>query len=300
MPRSRGTRSSAATLHLMLVPAIVIVLIYAYGPMFGVVMAFQKFNPGLGFFRSRWVGLANFDYLLKLPDFPRVILNTLYIAAAKTILRISLPLVLALLVNEVMQKTFKRTVQTAVFIPFFLSWAVLGGAIFDIFSLDGPINAVIKAVGRDPIFFLGSNKWFPPIMIITDTWKGQGYNMIIFLAAITNIDPNLYEASQIDGAGRWRQLQFITIPGMMPILVLVATLNLGGILNAGFEQILILYNPIVYQSADIIDTYVYRLGLFSMQYSVAAAAGLFRSVVSLALVSLSYWLAFKFSDYRIF
>ncbi|MFD0959904.1 ABC transporter permease [Paenibacillus chungangensis] len=287
-------------LHLMLIPGVIVTLIYAYGPMAGIVMAFQKFRPTLGFLKSEWIGFENFYYVFHLPDTIQVIWNTFFIALLKVIFGLIVPLALALLVNEVRKTWFQRTMQTSVFLPFFLSWTVLGGVLFEIFSLKGPVNGLIEAFGAEPIMFMGSNGWFRTILVSSDVWKGMGYNMIIFLAAITSINPNLYEAAEVDGAGKWKQMLHITLPGMAPIIILLTTLSLGGLLNAGFEQILILYHPLVYQSSDVIDTFVYRMGIFDQQYGPAAAIGLFKSVVSTVLVGVSYWMAFRFSDYRIF
>lgn len=287
-------------LHVMLIPGIIITLIYAYGPMFGIVMAFQKYNPVRGFLRSSFVGLKNFRYVFNMPDFYDVLWNSFFISLLKIIFSITIPLILALLVNELQTKSFKRVVQTSIFLPFFLSWAILGGILIEVFSLHGPVNSILSVMGVKPIMFMASNKWFPVIIVATDVWKYMGYNMIIFLAAITNINPNLYEAAEVDGAGKWKQMMHITLPGMLPIIILISTLSLGNILNAGFEQILILYNPVVYDSGDIIDTFVYRMGIFDQQYSPAAAVGLFKSFISMFLVSVSYYLVYRFSDYRIF
>lgn len=293
-------RNATGPLHLMLLPGVLVTLVYAYGPIFGVVMAFQKYEPALGFLKSEWVGWENFEYVFHLPDFNQVLWNTVLIASLKILFSLVVPLVLALLLNEVAKNWFKRVIQTSIFMPFFLSWAVLGGVILELFSLNGPINGLISAIGMEPTMFMGDNRWFRAIVIGSDVWKGMGYNMIIFLAAISGIHVNLYEAAEVDGAGRWMQMIHITLPGMTPIIILMGTLSLGGILNAGFDQILIMYNPIVYEGADVIDTFTYRLGLFSQQFAPAAAVGLFKSGISLVLVSLSYYLAYRFSNYRIF
>lgn len=287
-------------LHIMLIPGIIVTLIYAYVPMFGIVMAFQKFNSALGFTGSKWVGLKNFKFIFSLPDFSQAFRNSIYISFLKIVFGLVVPLILALLINEINKMWFKKFVQTSIFVPYFLSWAVLGGIIFEIFSLQGPINRMLGNMGIDAIYFLGDNKWFPFVLVSTDVWKSMGYNMVVFLAAITNINPSLYEAASVDGADRWKQTFHITLPGMMPIIILIMTLSIGSILNAGFEQVLMLYSPQVYRSGDIIDTLVYRLGLIDGKLSPAAAAGLFKSVISLILVSISYFLAYKVSDYRIF
>ncbi|MFC5404710.1 ABC transporter permease [Cohnella soli] len=287
-------------LHFLLIPGVLVTLLYAYGPMFGIVMAFEKYQPVRGFFQSEWVGWKNFEYVFNLPDFKQVVWNTFLISFLKIVFGLVMPLTMALLLNEVMKDWFRRIVQTSIFLPFFLSWAVLGGVMFEIFSLDGPVNAILSKFGIEPIMFLASNHWFVGILVGSDVWKGMGYNMIIFLAAIVGINASLYEAAEVDGAGKWKQMFHITLPGMAPIIILISTLSLGNVLNAGFDQILILYNPVVYESADVIDTFVYRLGLFDQQYSAAAAIGLFKSVISVGLVSTSYYIAYRFSNYRIF
>lgn len=287
-------------LHFLLLPGVLVTLVYHYGPMLGIVMAFQKFQPILGFFKSKWVGMRNFEYVFNLPGFEQIMWNTLIISFFKILFGLAVPLTLALLLNEVRKVWFQRLIQTSIFLPFFLAWTVLGGVIFEIFTLKGPVNGLLSAIGVDPIMFMGSNGWFRGILIGSDVWKGMGYNMIIFLAAIVGINPNLYEAAEVDGAGRWKQMLHITLPGMMPIIILLSTLSIGNILNAGFEQILLLYNPVVYQGSDVIDTFVYRLGLFDRQYGPAAAVGLFKSGISLLLVSVSYYMAYRLSRYRIF
>ncbi|WP_425466143.1 ABC transporter permease [Paenibacillus methanolicus] len=284
----------------MLLPGVVVTLIYAYGPMAGLVMAFQQFEPLAGFFRSSFIGFDNFTYVFALPDFERVVWNTVIISIAKMLLFLLVPLILALLLNEVTKRWFSRLIQSAIFLPFFLSWTVLGGVIIELFSLSGPVNGLAEAMGLDPVMFMLDNSWFRGIIIGTDVWKGMGYNMIVMLAAITGINATLYEAAQVDGASRWKQMLHITLPGMAPIVILLGVLSLGGILSAGFEQILILYNPTVYEGGDVIDTFVYRLGMFSQQYGPAAAVGLFKSVISVALVAGTYYAAYKYNGYRIF
>ncbi|MFD0696792.1 ABC transporter permease [Paenibacillus sp. GCM10027628] len=287
-------------LHLMLVPGELVTLIYAYGPMAGIVMAFQQFEPLSGFFKSKWVGWDNFNYVFHLPDFNQVLWNTIVISLFKMVLFLIVPLVLALLLNEVTKKWFSRFIQSSIFLPFFLSWTVLGGVIIELFSLNGPVNSLFTLMGLKPVLFMLNNEWFRGIIIGSDVWKGMGYNMIIMLAAITGINMNLYEAAEVDGAGKWKQMIHITLPGIAPVVILLGVLGLGNILNAGFEQILIMYNPTVYQGSDIIDTFVYRLGMFSQQFGPAAAVGLFKSVLSLGLVSISYYTAYKYNNYRIF
>ena len=191
--------------------------------------------------------------------------------------------------------------QTLIYLPYFLSWVILSGVLLDILSpSQGIVNQLLQGIGIKPIFFLGDNRWFPFTLVISNEWKEFGFSTIVYIAAILGINPSLYEAAVVDGASRWRQTWHITLPGMAPIIVLMATLSVGNILNAGFEQVFNLYSPIVYQSGDIIDTFVYRIGMVDAQYGVATAVGLFKSVISFILISLSYVLAYRFANYRIF
>ena len=286
--------------YLMLLPALVLIVIYSYLPMAGLVMAFQDFRPVLSFNNSPFVGFDNFRFVLQLPTFRRAFTNTAIIAFWRVVAGLGVPLLLALLLNEVTKRWFSRIVQTTIFLPFFLSWAVLGGVVREVFSLAGPVNQIIELAGGTPIMFLGSNDWFRAILVTTHTWQSMGINLIIFLAAITNIDPGLYEASELDGCNKLKQVWHITIPGMLPIIILLSTLSIGHLLNAGFEQVLILYSPIVFETGDILDTLIYRMGLGQQLFSPAAAIGLFRGVLSLVLVGIAYWSAYRFSDYRIF
>ncbi|MFD0712509.1 ABC transporter permease [Paenibacillus sp. GCM10027626] len=292
---------SALPLHFMLLPAVILVLVYSYGPMLGIVMAFQKFVPAKGFIDSKWVGWDNFTYVFNLPNFTQVIWNTLYIAVMKIIAGQIVPIVIALLLNEVRKAIIKRGVQTLIYLPHFLSWVILGGIMIDILSPQfGIVNKLLGSLGIEPVFFLGSNEWFPYVLVISDVWKEFGFSTIVYLAALASINPALYEAAVMDGAGRWRQTWHITLPGMAPIIILLATLSMGSILNAGFEQVYNLYNTLVMESGDIVDTFVYRIGLLEAQYSVATAVGLAKSFVSFILITVSYYLAYRFANYRIF
>ena len=286
--------------HLMLLPGMIFLIIFSIIPMFGIVMAFQHYTPAKGILGSKWVGLNNFKYMFQLPDSGQIFGNTIIIAISKIIVGIILPVTIALLLNEIRVKRFKKVVQTAIYLPHFLSWVILATVVMNIFSFDGIINQYIHFFGGKPILFMASNFWFRPIIIFTDAWKEFGLSSVIYLAELTSIDPGLYEATAIDGANRFKQLRHITLPTIAPVIVLMSTLSLGNILNAGFDQIFNLYNPIVYQTADIIDTYVYRVGLIQMQYSYGTAVGLLKSVVSMLLIIVSYKLADKYANYRIF
>lgn len=285
--------------HLMLLPGVLLVLIFSYIPLYGVIIAFQNYNPGMGF-SSPWVGLKNFQYLFSQPAFLRTIWNTFYIAFFKLIGEIVVPVVFALLLNELISNKLKRIFQTLIYIPNFLSWVIMAGVMMDLLAKNGAFNELLTAIGFPVINFLGSPKVFPWTMIISDIWKGFGFGTVVYLAALTSIDPGLYESALLDGATRWQQIRYITIPLLMPTIILMTVLALGSVLNAGFDQIFNLYSPIVYETGDIIDTYVYRLGIQQAQYSVGAAIGLFKSVVSCIMVGLSYILADKLAGYRIF
>ncbi|MFC4811480.1 ABC transporter permease [Paenibacillus sp. GCM10023250] len=294
-------KSERLPLHLMILPGLLLVIIYCYGPMLGLVIAFEKFVPAKGIFHSKWAGLDNFRYVLEMPESSRIIYNTVLIAIMKIVVGLAAPIVTALLLNEVRKEVFKRGIQTVIYLPHFLSWIILGGILIDILSpTNGIVNQVLGWFGIEPIYFLGDNDWFRYVLVATDTWKEFGFNTIVYLAALTSINPSLYEAAIVDGAGRWKQTLHVTLPGMMPIIVLLTTLSLGNVLNAGFDQVFNLYSPQVYETGDIIDTFVYRIGLVDAQFGVATAVGVFKSVVSLVFISASYYLAYRFAKYRIF
>jgi putative aldouronate transport system permease protein len=289
-----------APLHIMMLPSIIFLAIFCYFPMYGNVMAFQNFNPGRGFLYSPFAGLKHFRTLFALPNIMNVFYNTVFIASAKIIFGTIAAIILSLMLNEVRSSLYRRGVQTIIYMPYFLSWVILGSIFTTMFSNDGFVNQIIASAGGEKVFFLGDNNWFRFIIILTDVWKGAGFGTVVYLAAITGIDPTLYEAAVMDGAGRMRQIWHVTLPGMLSIIVLMAMLNLGNLLNAGFDQIFNMYNPLVMESADIIDTLVYRLGMVSAKFSLATAVGLLKSVVSMILISLSYFLAYKVANYHVF
>ena len=270
-------------------------------------MAFEKFQPIKGFLGSKFVGLDNFEKLFAMPDFFTALRNTLIISFFKIVGNLVVAVVFALLLNEVSHGWFKRMAQTITYLPYFLSWVILAGIFIEFLSpgsaASGPgvLNNILLSlhVIDEPIYFLGNNATFRSTIVITDIWKSFGYNAIIYLAALTSIDPSLYEAAQVDGAGRWQQTIHITLPGIAPFIALMTILSIGGILNAGFDQIFNMYNPAVYETGDIIDTLTYRLGLENQQYSLSATVGLFRSAVSCILVLSAYKLAERFAGYRV-
>ena len=301
-------KKDALFFHAMLFVPVLLLFIYHFLPIpAGILMAFENFKPGKGFFGSEFVGFKNFEKLFVLPDTWPALRNTLIIAVEKILLNIIIPVSFALLLNEVRIKWVKKTVQTITYLPYFLSWIILGGILIKFLSpgssatSPGLFNTMLMNIGliEEPVYFLGSNATFRQTMVISDVWKNFGYNTIVYLAALTGIDPTLYEASAVDGAGRWKQTLHITVPGIAPFIVLMTVLAIGNVLNAGFDQIFNLYNPAVYETGDIIDTLVYRLGLVNKQYSLSSAVGLLKSIVSCILVLTSYKLADKLAGYRV-
>lgn len=291
-------------LHLFLLPAVILLLIFSYFPMVGILIAFQDYVPSKGwdiFFKSEWVGLDNFKYIMSMPGFWSAMRNTLTIAVQKIVVNIFVPLILALLLNEVKNALFKKSVQTLIYIPYFFSWVILGGILTDILSpVNGIVNQFLQILGFDKVNFLGNPNTIQPVFIVTNIWKEVGYNTVIFLAALTSIAPALYEAASVDGAGYTKQMLHITLPSLLPMILLVTVLGMGNILNAGFDQVFNLYSPVVYETADIIDTFVYRIGMDELQYSVSTAINLFKSVISIILISTSFHLAKKYAGYKIF
>ena len=286
--------------YIMLIPALLWLFFFSIVPMFGIVMAFQDYNPGQGILHSKFVVLENFNYMFQMNDVKQVLCNSVVIAVGKIIGNIIFPLIFALLLNEFCIKRLKRPIQTIVYLPYFLSWVILAKIVLNIFGYTGPINQLMEAFGRNPINFFGEPSLFQPLVIGTDIWKGFGYNTVVYLAAILGVDQSLYEAAAADGAGRFKRIWHITLPGIRTTVALLAILSLGNVLNAGFDQIYNLYNPLVYSTGDIIDTWVYRAGLENLQYSLATAVGLFKSVISVILIVIGYKLADKFTGYKLF
>ena len=291
---------------LMLAPGYVWLTLFSIVPMVGFVFAFQDFTPGKGFFGSEWVGFDNFAYLFSLSDSLAIFGNTLYISLFKIAGFVLIPLIFSLLLNELRVGLMKKWVQTIVYLPHFLSWVILAGIMLDIFSIHGPINNILIGLGGTMIPFFARADLFPTLAIASDVWKEFGFNAVLYLAALTAISPSLYESASIDGATKWQQLWRITLPSLSTTVVLLTVLGLGNILNAGnnanagFDQIFNLYNPLTYSTGDIIDTWVYRSGLLNLQYGLATAAGLLKSTVGFLMISLSYYLAQRYANYRIF
>ena len=298
--RVKWNMKSRWILYLMLVPAFVVTILFSYIPMYGIVIGFQDFNPAFGFIGSPWVGLKWFRFVFNMRDFSSIFWNTFNIAVLKMIGKQVVSLLFALAINEMRIKSMKRSIQTFTYMPHFFSWVVVGGIFIDVLSTDGMINQTLGLFGVAPIFFLGSNTWFQPTMVITEIWKGFGWGSILYLAAISGVNPELYECAYLEGAGRFRRMWYVTLPGIRTTVILLMVLNLSGILDAGFEQILNFYNPSVYATGDIIDTFVYRMGLQQAQYSLATAVSIFKSAIGLVLIVISRRIAYVVADYRIF
>jgi len=286
----------------MLLPGMVFLIIYSIIPFLGNIIAFQNFNPSLGFFGSPWVGWEHFRFMAILPDVTRVFMNSLIIASGRLVFTMLFSILFAILVHEMFGVFIKRTVQSICFLPHFLSWVILANVFRNVLDENGIVNIALMAAGilEEPIIWLGNNTTFRPIIIATGVWKDFGFGAVIFIAALSGINPELYEAADIDGAGRLKKIWHVTLPGLTVTIVLVATLNLAQILNAGFDQVWNMYSPIVYRTGDIIDTYVVRTSFFAAQFSFAAAVGLLRSAIGFLLITASYILARKFANYRIF
>ncbi|MDR0405812.1 MAG: ABC transporter permease subunit [Clostridiales bacterium] len=284
------------SLYLIALPVLLFYILFAYKPMYGVWIAFTRFNPAQGIVGSPWVGLANFTSFFRSHYFARLMKNTLFISAASILFSIPSAVLLALLINEVKSKAFAKTVQTITYMPHFISLVVVCGIVADFVSLDGLVNKILALFGAEAVSFLQMPEYFVPIYIISDLWQEVGWSSIIYLAAIVGIDAELYEAATIDGAGRVRQVLHITLPGILPTVVIMLLLRLGAIMNVGFEKIILLYNPMIYDTSDVISTYVYRAGLENFDFGLSAAVGLFNSVINFALILISNTLCRKLNE----
>ncbi len=271
-------------LYLLLLPGIVFLLIFRYIPIFGNVIAFMDYNPyDMG--ASTWVGFKHFADLLTRPQFLQVFGNTLYISILKMVCGFPVPIILALMMNEMKNLKFKKVSQTLLYLPNFISWVVLSGLIMNMLDPDtGVVTSIINSIAGEKIQVLTDTRYFVPMLVVTDIYKGAGWGTIIYFAALSGIDPQLYEAAEIDGARKWKQLLHITLPSITPTIVIMLILTCNNIVNAGFDQIFMLYSALVYSVADIIDTYVYRIGIKNADYSFSTAAGLFKSVIAFVMI----------------
>ena len=285
------------SLQLMVVPWVIWLLIFCYIPMYGIIIAFKDYSFELGMFGSPWAGLKHFEEFLTNPAFLAILRNTLCISLYKLLVCMPAPLIFALLLNEMRFHKYKKVVQTVSYLPHFVSWVILSGIIINFLSLEGPLNNILTALHLidNPVSYLGDPKYFWHILVISDVWTGIGWGSIIYLAAIGSIDPNQYEAAVIDGAGRFQQMLHVTLPALVPTIIVVMIFSLGGILNTNFDQIYLLRNPMNLDVAEVIDTHVYTAGVGQARYSYATAVGLFKSVIGFVLIMLSNWFAKKIS-----
>ncbi len=289
----------ARSIYLLIIPTLIYFFIFSYIPYYGLSIAFKDFKIFSGIHASPWVGFKHFREFFNSPDFVRLLRNTVLISVYRIIFGFPVPIIFALLLNEVRHSWYKRIIQTVTYFPHFLSWVVYGGIILTFIQPTGVINAFLRALELQPIEILTSTKYFRPMLIISDILKGFGFGAIVYLAALSGIDPQLYEAAIIDGAKKRQQIWYITLPGIRPTIIVMFILALGGLMNAGFDQIFVLYNASVYEVADIIDTFVYRIGLQSAQYSLGTAVGLFKGITGFILIYTSNSIIRRTGEYSI-
>ncbi|WP_135557025.1 ABC transporter permease [Paenibacillus cymbidii] len=287
-------------LYLMLLLPVVHLAVFHYAPMYGVIVAFKAYKPGLGIWDSPWNQMAHFRMMFEDFAFLRALRNTFIISFLRLIVGFVLPIGFALLINEVIHHRFKRLIQSISYLPHFLSWVIIASMVVEVFSPErGVINYLIVQFGGDPVHFLSNKGYFVPLLILTDAWKEVGWASIIYLASISAISPELYEAAEADGANRWHKMRFITLPSLVPVITILFLLRLGSILSGGFDQVLNLYNPLVYEVGDIIDTYVYRVGLEQFRFDYSAAVGLFKNVVGVVFLVTVNQIVRRRSDYGV-
>lgn len=283
-------------LYIMLTPVLAYFIIFQYFPMYGAIIAFKDFNPRLGIGGSEWVGLQHFKDFFGGIYFWRILKNTLMISFYDLLFGFPAPLILALLLNEVKSALFKRSVQTITYLPHFISLVIICGIIKDFTNSDGVINDIIAFFGGERVTMLLEPSYFRTIFVSSNIWQHVGWGTIIYLAALSAIDPEQYEACKIDGGGRWKQMLHVTLPGLLPVFVILLILDIGRIMNVGFEKVILLYNPTTYVTADVISSYVYRIGLQDFQFSFSSAVGLFNSIINFALVIGSNWISRKMNN----
>lgn len=279
-------------LHLMVLPGLCFFLLFKYVPMYGIIIAFKNYKGAAGGFsaimQADWVGLKNFEVFFKSIYCKRVFGNTIYLSILRLIFSFPAPILLALMINEIRTTWFKRTVQTVTYMPYFLSWVVVAGLLNTLLSPDnGAVNALIKLCGGQPVYFLTSKQWFRPILILSEIWKSIGYGSIVYLAAITSIDQEQYEAARVDGANKLQQILHITLPAISEIIAIMLILQIGKMFDDNFDQIFNLYSPSVYEVSDVFETYIYRNGIQESKFSYTAAIGLVKSVLALAMILFS-------------
>lgn len=282
--------------YVMMLPGIIYIVMFKYIPMMGSVIAFKDYSAYQGILESPWSGLENFKKLFQYPDFYKILGNTVILGLLKTVLTFPIPVILALMLNEIRNAKVKKVVQTVICIPYFVSWVVVGGLVFDICGVGGLFNNVREFFGMDTLLVMQKEGWFRPIYVLSTIWKESGWGTVVYLAAISSIDPSLYESAAIDGASRFQKMRYITFPLLIPTILTLLLLNIGSFLTLGFDQVYNLYTPMTYSVADIFDTYVFRVGIQQAQYSFATAVGLFQSVVGLIMVVTFNKIANKVSE----
>lgn len=286
--------------YLMLVPGLLFFLVFCYGPMYGLIIAFQDYYPLKGIDGSAFVGLKHFKALLTNPFFMSVLRNTLVISLYKLLVCFPAPIFLCIVLNEIKCMKFKKLAQSVSYLPHFISWVVVSGIIIEFLSPSrGPVNILLQNLGLEPIFFVAEAKYFRGVLVISDLWKSIGWGSIVYLAAVTSIDPSLYEAAEMDGAGRIRKIIHITLPSLLPIVTVMLIMQSGKILNDSFEQVYNFLTPSTYEVGDVISTFVYRMGIQKMQYSFTTAVDLFKNIISFGLVMLTNYVARKTNDYAL-
>ena len=286
--------------YIMILPVIIYIAVFCYKPMYGVIIAFKNFRPAVGIMDSPWVGLKHFITFFNDYNFWRILKNTFSISALSILFGFPAPILLALLINEIRKTKFKRAVQTISYMPYFISMVIICGLIKTFCQSDGIITDLVVALGGERVNLLASKNWFYPIYIISNIWQNIGWDSIIYLAALAGIDQEQYEAARVDGAGRIRQIISVTLPGLMPTITILFILKMGNILNVGFEKILLLYSPTTYEVADVISTYVYRIGILDANFSYSTAIGLFNSVVNIIFLLLTNALSKKMNNSGLF
>ncbi|WP_238178234.1 ABC transporter permease [Paenibacillus contaminans] len=285
-------------LLLMLVPGILYYIVFKYLPMYGIILAFKDFRIMEGVFASPWIGFKHFSDILDSPDFWFVFRNTLVLSFYKLIFSFPAPIILALLLNEVRAAFFKKFIQTITYLPHFLSWIILSGILMNVLSPStGIVNVILTSLGFDPIFFFGDADWFRTLLVSSSIWKEVGWGTIIYLAALAAVDPQQYEAAVLDGANKFQQTIHVTLPAILPMIIIMFIFAIGGIVNDDFDQIFNMYNPAVYSVSDVLSTFVYRMGLENMMYSFSTAAGLFKNIIAFALVIGTNYIVRKYSEY---
>lgn len=286
--------------YIMLIPGVLFFLIFCYGPMYGLVIAFQDYYPLRGIQGSPFVGMKHFQALVDNPFFLSVLKNTLVISLYKLLVCFPAPILLCIALNEIKNARFKKVAQSLSYLPHFISWVVVSGIIIEFLSPSrGPINILLQAFGLDPIFFVAEPSYFRGVLVLSDLWKSIGWGSIVYLAAVTSIDPSLYEAAEMDGAGRIRKILHITLPALVPIVTVMLIMQSGKILNDSFEQVYNFLTPSTYPVGDVISTFVYRMGIQKMQYSFTTAVDLFKNILSFILVIVTNYVARKTSDYAL-